>query len=283
MGPSTSTVKPKKATSKKQVKTRTSTSQQEMETQSTQTEPSSSCTGTTSIDSVSSEFVKVNDSGEFIEGGDVCCIDGADVVVGVTHLLKDGTASGSLIVGNRLIPDVSITAPINKLHGTVASLNRKDTALLKKHGLFANRDKLALAPVSLRKSVREALMGKLLRKEIQSGLRLTSFKKNFTLGVISPEFDFDIFHFQMDPKVEYSYSKGNLSCLDGLLGKFWDVQKPEGNCLYVTKLILKVRDQQLCGKVCFARCRQSLPSDYRSFLSKYDIGCDVGQSDVEDC
>ena len=81
------------------------------ESQATQTE-SNSCTYVEDSNCYS-EFVKVNDSGEFNEGGDVCRVNGADVFAGVTHLFKNGTASGNLIVGNTLIPDVSITAQIS--------------------------------------------------------------------------------------------------------------------------------------------------------------------------
>ena len=102
-------------------------------------------------------------------------------------------------------------------------------------------------------------------------MRLSSYKKSFSLGVLSPEFDLDIFGFVGD-KVEFSHSLGNLSDLDSLMGAFWDVQSPSGNCSFITKVILKVKDFQLFGKVCCARCRQALPSNYRAFLSRYDIG-----------
>ena len=64
--------------------------------------------------------MKVNDNGDFIEG-DICVIKDSSVIVGVTNLLRNGTASGSLIVWNTVISDVTVTAPINKLRGTVSS------------------------------------------------------------------------------------------------------------------------------------------------------------------
>ena len=133
--------------------------------QSTQTDMSTSVLDVTCLDNV---YVTVNYNGDFIEEGDICVIKDSSVTMGVTNLLRNGTASGSLIVGNTVISDVTVTAPINKLRGTVSSLSTKDTASLKKHSLFANREKLASAPVPLRRSVREALVGKLLRKEVQS-------------------------------------------------------------------------------------------------------------------
>ena len=126
---------------------------------------STSVLDVTCLDNV---YVRVNYNGDFIEEGDICVIKDSSVTVGVTNLLRNGTASGSLIVGNTVISDVTVTAPINKLRGTVSSLSTKDTASLKEYSLFANWEKLVSAPVPLRRSVREALVGKLLRKEVQS-------------------------------------------------------------------------------------------------------------------
>ena len=133
------------------------------------------------------------------------------------------------------------------------------------------------APFGVRFEIRKAPLGRALLKEVQSALKLSSYKKSFSLGVVSPEFDFEVFDVN-GGKVEFSYSLGNLSCLDSLMGGFWDVQSPAGNCTYVTKLTLKVKDLQLFGKVCCARCRQALPKNYRAFLSRYDI-CQI---EIED-
>lgn len=226
-------------------------------------------------------LMKMNENGLVVEGGEVFRINGTDVSVGVTTVLDNDTATGSLVIGGTLMQDISVTAPINKLSVAVSNLGKKETATLKSSSILAKREKLVSAPFPLRLSVRKTLLGRSLRKEVQSALRLTSFRKNFCLGVVSPEFDIDIFNFPESMKVEYSYSAGNLVGLDSLLGKFWDVQSPSGNCNYVTKLTLKLKDLQICGKVCFARCRQALPADYRFYLSNHDVGQDAGQSDVE--
>ena len=86
-------------------------------------------------------FVALNDNGTLVEGGEVYCVSNTDVSVGVTVVVGNWTASGSLVVGSTLMEDVSITTPINKLRGVVSTLSSRDTTGLKKHSLYAKRGK----------------------------------------------------------------------------------------------------------------------------------------------
>ncbi len=72
-------------------------------------------------------------------------------------------------------------------------------------------------------------------------------------------------------RVEYSHSKHNLGSMDSLLGTSWDTRRCMNQCTFVTKLVLRVKDLQLVGKVWCAICRDKLPVDYRSFLSTYEV------------
>ena len=192
----------------------------------------------------------------------------------------DSTAVGSMIIGNAVMDDVTVTAPINKLTSAKQPLGRKDKLKLETFKLFHRWDSLMTHSYEVRRCVRKTLLGKSLLKKVQSGLKLASYKNTFSLGVVSPEFDFSIFHFSESYKAEYAYALDNLSCLDSLLGKYRDVQSPAGNCNYVTRLVLKVKDIQLFGKVSCARCRETLPKNYRTFLFKHDI--QVAENEVED-
>ena len=226
------------------------------------------------------EFMTMNRSGLVVEGGGVYKVTDTPVVVGIESVSKD-LASGTLIVDNKVLDDVKISAPVNRLSSVASSLCKKDSAYMRKFSILCNGDKLQMAPASVRLSVRKTLLAKSLRKEVQSSLRLTSFRKSFCLGVLSPEFDMSIFNFKDVLKVEYSYAKQNLSCLDSLLGEGWDLQSPNGQCNFVTKLTLKIKDMQLFGKVFTAKCRETLPKNYRSFLSEYDVGpTESGLSEV---
>ena len=229
-------------------------------------------------------FIKMNDSGTVIEGGDIYQISGSEVCVGVKRVLMDSKAIGSLVVGNVVMDDVTVTTPINRLATTKHPVSRKDRQTLEAFSLLSRRDDLVTGSFEVRLSVRRALLGKLLLKEVKSGLRLASFKKTFSLGIVSPEFDFKIFDLNNKFKQEFSYAFGNLSDLDSLLGNYWDVQSPLGNCTFVTRVTLKVKDLHIVGKVSYARCRMTLPKHYRAFLSKYDISCEeteVADVDVD--
>ena len=217
-------------------------------------------------------YMKMNNSGTVIEGGEVFSISGSDVHIGVKRVLTDCKAEGSLVVGNTVMEDVTVTTPIDRLASAKHPLRGRDRQKLEQFSLLSRRDNLRDDSFAVRKSVRRTLLGKMLLKEVQSGMRLASFKKTFSLGIVCPEFDFSIFDFDdRCHKVEFSYALSNLSCLDSLLGNFWDVQSPSGNCNFVTRITLKVKDLQIFGKVSYARCRMTLPKNYRPFLSKHDI------------
>ena len=233
---------------------------------------------------VQEAYVKMNKNGVLVEGGEIFNIEhsGQSVIMGVKKVMADSTAVGNLIIGNSVMEDVTMTAPINRLSTAKPSaINRRDRKVLDDFSIFQRRNNLVVAPFEVRLGVRKALLGKALLKEVQSALRLSSYKKSFSLGVLSPEFDFDIFHID-GAKAEFSYILGNLSCLDSLMGESWDLQSPAGRCNFVTKVTLKVKDLQLFGKVYCARCRQPLPKNYRTFLSRYDISQVETEAEVED-
>ena len=242
------------------------------------------CVSDTNEEITEEVFMRMNRKGVLIEGGEVFKVGEGQpqVCMGVKKVLSDSTAVGNLVVGSSLLKDVTVIAPINRLSAIKPGVvSKRDKMSLDSFSICSRRNNLVVAPFKVRLDIRRAILGKALLKEVQSALRLSSFKKNFSLGVLSPEFDYDVFNISND-NFEYSYLLGNLSGLDTLMGDFWDIQSPAGRCSYVTKITLKVKEFQLFGKVCCARCRQTLPKNYRSFLSKYDI-CQVGSEfDVED-
>ena len=66
--------------------------------QSTQTDMSTSVpTSVLDVTCLDNVYVTVNYNGDFIEEGDICVIKDSSVTMGVTNLLRNGTASGSLI------------------------------------------------------------------------------------------------------------------------------------------------------------------------------------------
>ena len=121
-----------------------------------------------------------------------------------------------------------MTTPINRLATTKHPDSRKDRQMMESFSLLSRRDDLVSGSFDVRLSVRRALLGKLLLKEVKSGLRLASFKQTFSLGIVSPEFDYKIFNLNDKFKQEFSYALGNLSDLDSPLGNYWDVQTPLG-------------------------------------------------------
>ena len=258
---------PTKRQCKRKTPNRTMDAEQQMVESSTQTETETKKSEAKCV----TEYMTLNKSGLVIEGGGVYQVTDSPVVFGVESVNKE-SASGTLIVNSKIYSDVKISAPVNKLLSVASTLSRKDSAYMRQFSVLSHGDDLQREPASVRQSVRKTLLGKTLRKEVQSALRSASFRKSFCLGVLSPEFDLKIFNFKDDLKVEYSYFKHNMSYLDSLLGEGWDLQSPSGQCNFVTKLTLKVKDLQLFGKVFTARCRETLPKNYRSFLSEYDVG-----------
>ena len=104
--------------------------------------------------------------------------------MGVKKVMADSTA-----VGNSVMEDVTMTAPINMLSTAKPSaINRRHRKVLDDFRIFQRRNNLVVAPFEVRLGVRKALLGKALLKVVQSAIRLSSYKKSFSLGVLSPAY-----------------------------------------------------------------------------------------------
>ena len=227
--------------------------------------------------------------GNLIYTGQTYSMKGHDIKVAVTEI-EDNTSScllrGNLITDGRIDHEVKLEMPISRVKNAICSLPKKDRDFLGKFSIYNsdNQEVLRKSDISVRISLRRAQLSAALYKEVQCGLKCKNFKRRFSLGLCSFEYDFEIFPVDIcQRKCEISYRNGNLDILDSLLGKYWDVLPIEGHFRFVSRVIIKVKDMQIIGSISTAISRTQMGPNYRSIVlaNELDINATEG-SDLEE-
>ena len=201
---------------------------------------------------------------------------------------------GEVIVNGKLDHKIQSSMPVDRLSGqscrTIASgLPKKDREYLSKMSLEseAEQQKLSNSSESVRHSVRAALLGSAIRREISSALTSKSFRKRVCIGLCSIEHDWRILNINRNTKkVLYSYKGGNIGALDKVLGLKWDILEIDSSHFrFVTQVLFKAKDMMLYMSVFTAICRKGLSGYYREFIQTTELTADqddLTNSDHED-
>ena len=217
-------------------------------------------------------------NGTLIQRGRCYRLSNTDVSVAAVDI-KGSQISGPMIIGGNIDHDVQVSMPAERAclpsRDSVPTLGKSDRDYLATLGLEnqPEQEKLANASVSVRKAVRSALLGHLVRKEVSSALKNKSCRKTVCLGIVAMEHDMSILGIDTKSrKMIYSYKDGNMDQLDSLLGMRWDVSPiDKTHFRFVTQVVFKVKDLMLSMGVYCAICRSCFSDSYRSEIQNKDM------------
>ena len=201
--------------------------------------------------------------------------------------LSNQSVKGEVIIDGKLDHDIHISMPVDRISGQSdrklsSGLPKQDRDYLSRFSLDSpvEQEILLNSSAGVRHSVRSALLGRVIRREITSALSSKTYRKRVYLGLCSVEHDLKLLQIdRTTKKASYSYKDGNMSELDQVLGLKWDVMElDESYFRFVTQVVFKAKDMMLFMNVSTALCRQGLIECYRDFIKSSELTTDEGDS-----
>ncbi|KAJ8034717.1 hypothetical protein HOLleu_21679 [Holothuria leucospilota] len=231
-------------------------------------------------------FQVMNDFGIDVTCGECYRIEPGNISVFIKKIKKSGAtffADCAMVTSTKLDRDVSILVPVSRLVKDDVALSRADKTYANKlkRAAFWGSIQSGKDDGQIRSEQRTQQLALLVRKEVKLALASKTSHRTFSLGVSDLVVDMEVF--QMDPfvhsRVSFSYLKGNLSHLDGILGYRWDILDRGANVSYVTRVVVAFSKGVLSMRVYTSICNGPVPNDnsYRFVLAD-----NISQSDSID-
>jgi hypothetical protein len=233
----------------------------------------------------------LNVDGQLVSCGQLYDIGVESHTIGILPaVIRDGKigareASGPLILDGTLVPNVTLSVPVDKLWKKLpnSSLDRQTRKLAKELDIKAWQAAGQQSSLPFRKALREQHLAILIRKEIVCCLKSKAMRRTFTLGLCSPDTDVAILGLKPVP-VRFCYKDNNIGSIDSLLGKRWDVlQKADGQFSYVTAVRLWMTNlRTINGSVRVGHARCQFSDDYRVIVKRLIATAGLREEDDEE-